>query len=84
MAQPTADEILNARINYNKGVALAAMLCLQQLVRVIQERQVLTTPDLQDAFSEAVATIKLDQPADENDAATNAVALRTIEQFFAD
>lgn len=78
------DKELNARINYNKGVALAAMACLQQLVRVIQERKVLTTPELQDAFAEAVSMIKLSPPSDENEAATNAVALRTIETFFAD
>jgi hypothetical protein len=78
------DKELNARINYNKGVALAAMACLQQLVRVIQERQVLTTAELRDAFSEAISMIKLSPPNDENEAASAAVALRAIEQFFAD
>lgn len=84
MSEALDDKELNARLNYCKGVSLAAMMCLQQLVRVIQERQVLTTPDLQDAFSEAVASIKLDRPTDENEAAAQTVALRTIEQFFAD
>ena len=80
----TIDKETNARINYNKGVALAAMACLQQLVRIIQERQVLTTPELQDAFAEAIAMINLSPASDENEAATNAVALRTIETFFSD
>lgn len=78
------DEELNGRLNYLQGVGWASMLCLQQLVRVIQERKVLSTSDLRDVFSEAVATIKVSEPPTENEAAVSVVALATVERYFAD
>ena len=39
---------LRAKLNYSRGAALAAGLCLQQIVRVLLDRNVIAKIDLQD------------------------------------
>jgi hypothetical protein len=75
---------MQARLNYIQGVAVASIVTLQQLVRVLQERGVLSTPAVQDALSEAMATFKLGTPETADDAAVQAIAIKTLERFFGD
>jgi acyl transferase domain-containing protein len=65
-------------------VAVASIVTLQQLVRVLQERGALSTPALQDALSEAMAIVELGTSETADDAAVRAIAIKTLERYFGD
>lgn len=75
---------LEARLNYLQGVGLATIQIVQQLVRVIQEREVLPTAAIQDALSEVMANLKTDTPKSVSEMAIIEVAITTVERYFAD
>jgi hypothetical protein len=69
---------------YARGVAMASGALIQQLCRVMQERKVLTTEEIRDAVSEALAMAATTEPVSPDDAEVNRVIAMTIHQLFDD
>lgn len=67
-----------------RGTAMAAMACLQQLCRVMQECGVLTTEQLSDAISEALAMAETLPPQRPIEHEINRAVATTIRQAFQD
>ncbi len=67
---------------YARGTGMAAMACIQQLCRVMQEHNILTTEQVRDAISEALAMAETLTPKRPIEAEINHAAARTIRQAF--
>lgn len=76
------DVELEARLLYARAVGMAATVCFRQLVRVLLERDALKDVDMQDALGEALASVRLDKPANDEEAAIALMAARAIKQCF--
>ncbi|HRY24077.1 MAG: hypothetical protein H6852_02170 [Geminicoccaceae bacterium] len=79
MTEEERNELITAR-----GTGLAAMACIQQLCRVLQERGIMTTEQLHDAISEALAMVQTLEPKRPIEAEINRVAAVTIRNAFED
>jgi hypothetical protein len=67
-----------------RGQAMAAMACVQQLCRVMQEHGIVTTEQLRDAISEALAMAGTWNPDDAFEREVARVIGITIQQAFED
>jgi hypothetical protein len=67
-----------------KGTAMAAMACIQQLCRVMQEHGIITTEQLRDAISEALAMAETHTSDNLFDSEVNKPIASTIRMAFED
>ena len=78
MTEEERQELIEAR-----GTGMAALICIQQLCRVMQEHKIMTTEQMRDAISEALAiaeTADVNRPLDEKLNRATAAAIRAAFQ----
>jgi|GEM_PF-3660891 len=77
MTEEERNELILAR-----GTGMAAMACIQQLCRVLLERGIMTTEQVHDAISEALAAVQTLEPKRPIEAEINRFAADTIRKAF--
>jgi hypothetical protein len=79
---PAEEADLIARLNSTRGIALAAMLCIQQLVRVMIDRKLISGAELNDVIGEVLSAIKISEANTPDEIAVAISAERIVLQCF--